>query len=113
MSDDAVGDGVHPDLDRLAEAAADVDVAADVREHVATCPQCAEALEAIRVTRDEVGALPEAAMPADVAARIDAALAEERQNMKGAGTVVPLDGARARRRRSGVLAGSVAASIVA
>jgi hypothetical protein len=51
-------------------------------------------------------------MPADVAARVDAALAKQAVP-QGNSTIVPIDSARSRRRRSSMIAGGVAASVLA
>jgi hypothetical protein len=68
----------HVDLDTLADLHAgglDRTEAARVREHVAGCRQCAAALEALDAVQGQLRSLPAPAMPAAVAARLDAALA--------------------------------------
>ena len=108
----------HPDLDQLADLEAGIDVADEVRNHAAACPQCQEALAAVGKTHADVAALtaetvtdtPDARMPADVADRIDAALAKE-AGAGTTGTVVPFAGRE--KRRGGLIAGGVAASVIA
>src|SRR3954464_10036253 len=102
----------HPDLDRLADLDAGVDVEPDVRAHAAGCAECQRSLSALRATRDELAALPTVSMPADVADRVDAALANTAGEQTD-GTVVPLSDIRERKRRGGLVAGGVAASVIA
>jgi anti-sigma factor RsiW len=110
----------HADLDTLADLHAGVLVgpAADrVREHVDGCPQCAATLEALDAVQGQLRALPGPAMPAAVAARLDAALAElrtERPVAVGATAADPEDElARARLRRSRRLSRTIGAAAAA
>jgi hypothetical protein len=106
----------HPDIDQLADLDAGIDVAADIRAHAATCPQCQEVLAAVSRTAADIGALtadtPDVPMPKDVADRVDAALASE-AGSGTPGTVVPFTSRGERKRRSGLVAGGVAASVIA
>jgi hypothetical protein len=108
-----VGDGLHhPDVDRLAELDAGGDVDAAFRAHAASCPDCQDILTALQATRRDVEALPAVTMPPEVAARIDTALeAEGARRTKS--TVVPLGEHRTGRRRGGMIAGGIAASVLA
>ncbi|NJP42996.1 anti-sigma factor family protein [Actinacidiphila epipremni] len=71
----------HPDVIEIADFAEDLlpaERAAQVRTHIGSCPQCAEVLASLQEIGTLLGDLPAAEpMPADVAARIDAALAAE------------------------------------
>jgi hypothetical protein len=49
-----------------------------VREHVDGCRQCAATLEALDAVQGQLGSLPTPAIPAVVAARLDAALTDLR-----------------------------------
>lgn len=72
----------HPDLDTVADLQAealDGPAAERVRDHLAACPQCSGVLAALDGVRDELRALPTPAMPAAVASRLDAALADLRR----------------------------------
>jgi len=76
--------------ERLLDAAASADVAA----RVAACPTCAATLDAISRTRATLADLPPLTMPAAIADRLHAALAEETLSAQvpgGATTVVALD----------------------
>ena len=69
----------HADLDTLADLHAGVlegPLAGRVREHVAGCRQCAATLDALDAVQGQLRSLPAPAMPAAVAARLDAALAD-------------------------------------
>src|SRR4051812_21504917 len=115
MTDDVTGRDMHPDLDRLADLDAGVDVEVETRSHASTCPECQQTLAALRATRADLAALPVTSMPADVAARIDAALEQEPAQDSPAhadSTVVAMTDLRARKRRSSFMAGGVAASVV-
>lgn len=76
----------HPDQEALAELAGSADAAdsakaadsaatAEIRAHVADCAQCTADLAALRELRATLLALPPIPMPADVVARLEAALA--------------------------------------
>ena len=76
----------HPDQEALAELAGAADAAdsaeaadsaatAEFRAHVADCAQCTADLAALRELRATLRALPPIPMPADVVARLEAALA--------------------------------------
>ncbi|THA23223.1 hypothetical protein E6R18_30415 [Streptomyces sp. A1277] len=71
----------HPDVSEisdLTEGLLSETRAAEVREHTADCELCADVLASLEEIRDLLGELPTPEpMPADVAARIDAALADE------------------------------------
>ena len=113
----------HADLDTLADLHAGVldgPEADRVREHAADCQQCAATLEALDAVQGQLRSLPAPAMPAAVAARLDAALADLRT-----GRPVPAGGstaadpedelaqARARRgRRLSRAIGAAAAAVV-
>ena len=69
----------HADLDTLADLQAGVldgPQADRVRRHVAGCRQCAATLDALDAVQGQLRSLPTPAMPADVVARLDAALAD-------------------------------------
>ena len=113
----------HAALDTLADLHAGVldGPAADrVREHLADCRQCAATLEALDAVQGQLRSLPTPAMPAAVAARLDAALADlrtERPVPAGGSTVADpedeLARARARRgRRLSQAIGAAAAAVV-
>jgi hypothetical protein len=73
----------HPDVVELSDLTEDLlapERAAAVRAHVSSCAQCGEVLASLQGVRALLGEAPPAEpMPADIAARIDAALlAEER-----------------------------------
>ncbi|SDH54296.1 hypothetical protein SAMN05216553_12710 [Lentzea fradiae] len=87
------------------------EVAAQLRPRVEADAEAAEILWALDATLEDLHALPPIPMPADVAARIDAALAAEARPVA---PVVSLDEARKRRNRrlglgSGVLVAAAAA----
>lgn len=71
----------HPDvmvISDLAEGILPPGRAAEVGAHVESCTDCAKVLASLREIRDLLGDMPEPGpMPADVAARIDVALAAE------------------------------------
>ena len=111
----------HADLDTLADLHAGVldgPEADRVREHVADCRQCAATLEALDAVQGQLRSLPEPAMPAVVAARLDAALADlrtERPVPAGGSTAAdPEDElARARARRGHRLSRAIGAAAAA
>ncbi|MEU8590554.1 hypothetical protein AB0C59_26660 [Streptomyces sp. NPDC048664] len=78
----------HPDVEELSELTEGLLPASrttDVRQHLDGCTLCSDVYDSLREIREVLGALPEPArMPADVASRIDAALAAEA--LLGAGT---------------------------
>jgi hypothetical protein len=113
----------HADLDTLADLDAGVldgPEADRVREHLADCRQCAATLEALDTVQGQLRSLPAPAMPAAVAARLDAALADlrtERPVPAGGSTAADpedeLARARARRgRRLSRAIGAAAAAVV-
>src|SRR5262249_5749787 len=55
-----------------------------VREHAAGCEQCAAALEALDAVQGQLRSLPAPAIPAAVAARLDATLADLRSDRPAA-----------------------------
>lgn len=72
--------GACPDLDTLADLHAgllDETTASTLRQHIASCSDCTAAMAALDATVTSLGAMPEVTIPADVAARIDAAIAAE------------------------------------
>jgi hypothetical protein len=76
-------------LDLLADlhaGALDPEVADDLRERVAADPQARATLDALEATRRALTELPPLRMPEHVAARIDAAIAEEAANRATAPT---------------------------
>ncbi|MFJ8431799.1 zf-HC2 domain-containing protein [Kitasatospora sp. NPDC094019] len=78
--------GPHPSVDELADLAEDLldpAGAEALREHLAGCADCRETVDALTEVRTLLGGTEPPALPADVAARIDAALAAE------AATAVP------------------------
>lgn len=107
----------HPGVDALCELdeglLAGTPAEADVLAHVADCASCADFIATLTATRVRLAALPAEPMPADIAERIDAALAGEAQTTPGAaGVVTPLDHARRTRAPRWVRgAGAVAAGI--
>ena len=106
------GDG-HLDLDTLAEFDAglvDESAAARMQSHLDRCESCHAELARLRTTRALVSTLPHEPMPAPVAARIDAALAEA-ADTPATTTVVPLE-RRRRWRNTPTLAGAAAAAAV-
>ena len=90
----------HLSLDALAEL--DEGIAGDadaLRRHLDGCAECRERAGQLRATRALLSALPPAQMPADVAARVDAALAAEpapsaAPGFGGGGTIVPMNARR-------------------
>lgn len=81
MNDGDPVTGAHPDADALSELDAglldDTAEAAQLQDHVAGCRRCADLLLLLRDTHRLLAGLPAVAIPAEVAARIDAALAAE------------------------------------
>ncbi|CAG6393511.1 hypothetical protein NMG29_01840 [Streptomyces cocklensis] len=75
------GQDPHPDVMEIADLAEGIlppERATEVRAHAESCVECGEVLASLAEIRDLLGDLPEPEpMPADVAARIDAALAAE------------------------------------
>ncbi|MGW2400228.1 zf-HC2 domain-containing protein [Kitasatospora sp. NPDC001664] len=70
----------HPDVDLLADLAeglTDPAPAAELRAHLAGCPECTDTLAALDEVSELLGSLPTEELPADVAGRLDAALAAE------------------------------------
>jgi hypothetical protein len=117
----------HADLDTLADLHAGVLESAEadrVREHVDGCRQCAATLEALDAVQGRLRALPAPAMPAAVAARLDATLADlradgpapgiDRPAPAGATAAEPEDElARARYRRGRRLSRAIGAAAAA
>lgn len=73
--------GEHPGIDALADLDAGLlegtSAEVGVRSHLAVCGPCARILAQLGATTDELATLPALTMPADVADRIDVALAAE------------------------------------
>jgi hypothetical protein len=87
----------HPDLDALADlhaGALDDPAAARVRAHVSSCPRCSQLVAALDTALDtvrgELHGLPTPAVPAAVAARLDATVADLRRgDLRAAGPSGP------------------------
>ncbi|MGE7435045.1 hypothetical protein [Kitasatospora sp. NPDC001175] len=76
----ADGADPHPGTELLADLAedlADPDLVPGLRRHLAECPDCADSFVAFAEVRDLLGAVEAPPLPADIAERIDAALAAE------------------------------------
>lgn len=111
----------HPGVDALCDLdeglLAGTPGEADIRAHVAGCASCADFIALLATTREQLAALPAEPMPAEVAVRIDAALAREAtRDAEPApvtvAVVTPMDSARRTRRPRWVRsAGAVAAGI--
>ncbi|MEE4541052.1 zf-HC2 domain-containing protein [Streptomyces sp. V4-01] len=74
------GEDPHPEVEEISDYSERLlppERSAEVRAHLDGCPLCAETLESLKEIHDLLGTLPEERMPADVAGRIDAALAAE------------------------------------
>ncbi len=74
------GSIAHPDVELLADLAEDLvdpDRLPALQQHLAHCQDCADTHAALGEVRDLLGAVDAPPMPAEVAARIDAALAAE------------------------------------
>jgi len=107
-------------LSDLVEGLLSASRAAELAPHLAECDACRDTLDALREIRDLLGAQPVEPMPADVAARIDGALALAALPPPRAGdrpaepppTVVPLERARRRRRGPGLLLAAAATAAV-
>lgn len=89
----------HPDVSEIADLAEDLlppSRAEDVRGHLADCGLCSDVLASLEEIRGLLGTLPDAEpMPADVADRIDTALADEaRGSTSVAAPVSPADVSR-------------------
>lgn len=72
--------GACPDLDTLADLHAgvlDATTSSKLREHVDSCSDCTAVMAALDATVTSLGSLPAVQIPADIAARIDSALAAE------------------------------------
>lgn len=139
------GHDPHPDVMEIADLTEGIlppERAAEVHAHVESCVQCGEVIASLQEIRGLLGGLPEPEpMPADVAARIDAALAAEaridaalphvpretslpapdaggaadvpRGTSAPAGrTSAPTGPGRSRRRRRGLLLGAASAATV-
>ncbi len=104
----------HPDGETLAALDADAlepAAVAQLREHVEGCGRCQDTRADLRDVRDRLAALPAPALPADVAARIDAALRTAGSDRRTAAAVADLDEQRARRTRRHRWAGLAAAGL--
>lgn len=97
-----------PDLEVLADLSAQLlapDDDRSARSHADGCAECSTVLQALERTGSQLRWLPPIAMPPDVAARIDAALA-------GEANVVSIDQLRNRRRRRQQFLGVAAAGVI-
>jgi anti-sigma factor RsiW len=113
----------HPDLDTLADldaGALDPAAAEDVAAHVGGCARCVAAMAAFDGIRRDLRALPTPRVPPEVAARLDATLAELRGETAGPAAAPPpprpvadLAGARERRRRRSLKIGTGAVAAAA
>lgn len=104
--------GAHPpggsNIDVLADLSASLLAPAHdrwLRAHVDGCAECAAVLQALERTGSELRWLPPIPMPAEVVARLDAALA-------GEASVVSIDKVRERRKRRQQLIGIAAAGVI-
>jgi len=103
----------HLSLDELAELEEGIAANADaLRRHVDGCPACRERAGQLNASRALLSTLPAEPMPADVAARIDAALAAE-PAPAGRGTIVPLHTRRAWLRGPNVAAAAAGVAVLA
>jgi hypothetical protein len=96
----------HLDLDDAAALDAGLDDDGAFAAHVAACDDCARRVAQVQSTRTLLSALPDDPMPADVAARLHAALPRDPLRT----TIVPVGSRRRRWTRSPALAGWVAAA---
>lgn len=97
-----------PDIDVLADLSAHLLAPAEqrsARAHADSCAECSRVLQALERTGSELRWLPPIAMPPDVAARIEDALAAESK-------VVSIAQRRDRRRRGQQLIGIAAAGVI-
>lgn len=104
----------HLDLDALAEleeGLAEPTAAAAARAHLEACSECRALLSRLRTTRALLSALPPEPMPADVAARVEAAVRHGAE--VAAPTVVPLGRRRKVWSSPAVAGGAAAAAVVA
>ncbi|MFO7250674.1 MAG: hypothetical protein DIU60_007975 [Actinomycetes bacterium] len=82
----------HYDLETLAELAEgllDDATAQQVRDHLAICDPCGEALADLAGVREVLAAMPVPAMPLGVALRVDKALAAEAERRRAGGPLDP------------------------
>ncbi|MBV9096477.1 MAG: hypothetical protein JO079_00340 [Frankiaceae bacterium] len=105
----------HLSLDELAELEEGIAANADaLRRHVDGCSLCRERAGQLNASRALLSTLPADPMPADVAARIDAALAAEPAPPPAlGGTIVPLHGRRAWMRGPNVAAAAAGVAVLA
>lgn len=76
----------HADLDTLADLDAgvlDAATAARIDAHASTCPSCLSTLSALTAVRRDLRSLPPPPLPADIASRLDATLADLRRGRAG------------------------------
>jgi hypothetical protein len=114
VTDDHLSPDGHLSLADLAELDEDLlepDRAESARAHLAGCDTCQARLAELTATRERLRDLPRAEIPADVASRIETALADAGAP---AATVVPMAGATGRRRfgRPTAAASAAAAAVV-
>ncbi|MFE9422444.1 anti-sigma factor family protein [Kitasatospora sp. NPDC006697] len=79
---DESADALHPPVEQLADLAEDLlpaDRAGELSAHLADCPECADTMAALEELSALLAADRVEPMPAEVARRIDAALAEAQQ----------------------------------
>jgi hypothetical protein len=103
--------GEHLGLEEIAalEAGASTDER-PVREHLDACPECQRQARRLADVRAELRALPQPAMPSDVALRIDDALAAARTGTQQLASVLPV---RRRRWRAGPVGAGLSAAAAA
>ncbi|AXI78614.1 anti-sigma factor family protein [Peterkaempfera bronchialis] len=79
-ADNTSGPADHPAVEEISDFTEDLlapEAAAAVRTHLADCPECADTRDALLEIRSLLGRPESLRMPADIAERIDAALAAE------------------------------------
>src|SRR5690606_38141226 len=76
-------------LAELAEGLLDDATAQQVRDHLAICDPCGEALADLAGVREVLAAMPVPAMPLGVALRVDKALAAEAERRRAGGPLDP------------------------
>jgi hypothetical protein len=104
----------HLSLDALAELQEGIADDADaLRRHLDGCADCRARAGQLHTSRALLSALPTDSMPADVAARIDAALAAEAHPANLRGDIVPLRGRRSWLRGPNLAAAAAGVAVLA